>query len=67
MLFGDGRLAFLIGLVLLSLCLLIAWLLTQHFASGPFARIPQESFVIVGWVVIWRPVVSSTNRQATSL
>lgn len=24
--------------------------------QGPFAHLVQESFVIVGWVVIWRPV-----------
>ncbi|MDP3318492.1 MAG: hypothetical protein Q8S58_05130, partial [Bosea sp. (in: a-proteobacteria)] len=23
--------------------------------DGPFARIVQESLVIIGWVVIWRP------------
>jgi hypothetical protein len=24
--------------------------------SGPFARLMQESLVIIGWVVIWRPI-----------
>lgn len=55
LLFRDGRVAFLIGLVILATCVLIAWYLTQQLGSGPFARIIQESFVIVGWVVIWRP------------
>jgi hypothetical protein len=53
-LFRDGRLAFLIGLAGLSLCMALIWLLTQAF-EGPFMRVVQESLVIVGWVVIWRP------------
>jgi hypothetical protein len=53
-LFRDGRLALAIGLVLLALCLFLSWLLTQE-REGPFVRIFQESFIIVGWVVIWRP------------
>lgn len=56
LLFRDGRLAFLIGIVMLAMCLFFAWYLTQHFAGDPFARLIQESFIIVGWVVIWRPV-----------
>lgn len=55
LLLRDGRLAFLIGVVILSVCLLLAWYITQRFAAEPFARIFQESFVIIGWVVIWRP------------
>ncbi|ODT43852.1 MAG: hypothetical protein ABS59_22210 [Methylobacterium sp. SCN 67-24] len=53
-LFHDGRLAFLIGLAGLSLCMALIWLLTQAF-EGAFMRVVQESLVIVGWVVIWRP------------
>lgn len=53
-LFRDGRLAFLIGLVVLALCLFLSWLLTQALDS-PFARVFQESLIIIGWVVIWRP------------
>lgn len=53
-LFRDGRLAFLIGLAGLSFCMALIWLLTQAF-EGPFTRVIQESLVIVGWVVIWRP------------
>jgi hypothetical protein len=54
-LFRDGRRAFLIGMSLLSACLFIAWRLSQDY-QGPFAHLIQESFVIIGWVVIWRPV-----------
>ncbi len=53
-LFRDGRLAFLIGIAVLSACLFLAWNLFQRFEE-PIARILQESFIIIGWVVIWRP------------
>ncbi|QEL25969.1 hypothetical protein FQV39_27685 [Bosea sp. F3-2] len=53
-LFRDGRLAFAIGFVGLAACLFLSWLLTQGL-EGPFARLFQESLVIIGWVVIWRP------------
>lgn len=53
-LFRDGRLAFLIGFAGLAACLALGFLLAQSF-EGPFARVVQESLVIIGWVVIWRP------------
>lgn len=53
-LFRDGRLAFLIGFAGLGICLFLSFLLTQRFEGG-FARIFQESLIIIGWVVIWRP------------
>lgn len=53
-LFRDGRWALLIGLTILGICLFMAWQLSVHF-EGPLSRILGESFVIVGWVVIWRP------------
>lgn len=53
-LFRDGRLAFLIGFAGLGTCLFLSFLLTQRFDS-PFARVFQESLIIIGWVVIWRP------------
>jgi hypothetical protein len=53
-LFRDGRLAFVIGFAGLAVCLGLSFLLTQRF-EGAFARVVQESLVIIGWVVIWRP------------
>jgi hypothetical protein len=53
-LFRDARLAFAIGVAVLGGCLFVAWRLSES-AGGPFGRVLQESFVIVGWVVIWRP------------
>jgi HAMP domain-containing protein len=43
--FRDVRLAFAIGLAMLSGCLFIAWSLSEA-AGGPFGRVLQESFVI---------------------
>lgn len=53
-LFRDGRVGFLIGIAVLALCLLLSWSASQYF-EAPFARVISESFVIIGWVVIWRP------------
>lgn len=53
-LFSDGRLAFTIGLMALAACLFVGWWISEK-VEGPFARVIQESFVIIGWVVIWRP------------
>lgn len=53
-LFRDGRIAFVIGIVLMSVCLFAAWKLSDAY-GGTLGRIIQESFVIVGWVVLWRP------------
>jgi hypothetical protein len=52
-----------IGVAVLGGCLFVAWRLSES-AGGPFGRVLQERFVIVGWVVIWRggpPRWSSTT------
>lgn len=54
-LFRDGQRAFLIAIPLLAICFLLAWKLSRDL-EGPFSRILPESFVIIGWVVLWRPV-----------
>lgn len=53
-LFRDGRLALLIGIAILSACLLLSWYIAQR-SYGPFGRVLQESFIIIGWVVMWKP------------
>ncbi|HEY0236973.1 MAG TPA: hypothetical protein VGC86_18250 [Afipia sp.] len=53
--FKTGRLSLLIGLVILSACFLIGLSLFHSFKEGPFAEIVRESFVIFGWVAIWKP------------
>jgi hypothetical protein len=54
-LFRNGRIALLIGLAVLSACLLLAWQVSLNFGERPIARIVEESSVIFGWVAIWRP------------
>src|SRR5262245_47905599 len=55
-LFRSGRKALLIGLLTLSLCLFLAWYFTYEVAQRPITRLMQESFVILGWVSMWKPI-----------
>ena len=55
-LFRSGRKALLIGLLTLSLCLFLAWYFTYEVAQRPITRLIQESFVILGWVSMWKPI-----------
>lgn len=50
-----GRIALVIGLVFVSLCLLLADGISRlwHHAGAEIAR---ESLTIVGWVALWRPL-----------
>lgn len=55
-LFRIGRRSLGIGVSILVACLL-----TAHFAGGylvetPFKRLVEESFLILGWVANWRPL-----------
>jgi hypothetical protein len=34
---------------------LLGWLLAQEINEGPVSRIVSESFLIFGWVAIWKP------------
>jgi hypothetical protein len=54
-LFREGRVSALIGLIVLSLCLLSAWFIGRSLKEGPLTQILQESLVIFGWVAIWQP------------
>ena len=55
-LFRAGRRAALIGFATLATCLFLAWQVTENFPARPSTRIVQESFVILGWVSIWKPL-----------
>jgi hypothetical protein len=55
-LFRVGRRAALIGFATLSLCLFFAWHVTNTLPARPLTRIVQESFVILGWVSMWKPI-----------
>jgi len=54
-LFRTGRFSLLVGLIVLSVCLLLGLLFSQILQNGPFPDILRESFLILGWVAIWRP------------
>ena len=54
-LFRTGRLSLLVGLIVLSSCLLLGWLFARKLDEGPFPDILRESFLILGWVAIWKP------------
>jgi len=54
--FRSGRKALLIGLLTLSLCLFLAWYFTYQVTQRPITRLIQESFVILGWVSMWKPI-----------
>lgn len=54
-LFKTGRLSLVVGVTVLSICLLLGWLFAQKINEGPASRILSESFLIFGWVAIWKP------------
>ena len=53
--FRSGRQAVSIGLAVLVVCLFLAWLVGGGDDRSSLARLAQESLVVIGWVVIWRP------------
>ena len=55
-LFRNGRISALMGVTLLSTCLFFAWHIANSGPPRPLTRIAQESFVILGWVSVWRPM-----------
>ena len=55
-LFRNGFKALLIGLLMLSVCLLLAWYFTYQLPKRPINRLILESFVILGWVSMWKPI-----------
>ncbi|WP_063614287.1 hypothetical protein [Bradyrhizobium sp. Cp5.3] len=54
-LFRNGRFSLAVGLSILSLCLVLGWLLLRKMDESPVSWILQESFLIFGWVAIWKP------------
>ena len=55
-LFRNGCKALLMGLLVLSTCLFLAWFYTDRLPESRIPRVLQESFVILGWVSMWRPI-----------
>jgi len=55
-LFRVGRIALLIGVVVLAVCLTAARFASNFLGDTPFGRFVQESLVILPWVANWRPI-----------
>jgi hypothetical protein len=54
-LFKTGRLSLLIGFLILASCVIIGFLFMEVFEDGAISDIMRESFLIFGWVAIWKP------------
>jgi hypothetical protein len=55
-LFRNGRLSLVIGLAFLALAITAGELLAGLVDKESYASIVKESFVIGGWVALWRPI-----------
>ena len=55
-LFRVGRRSLAIGLRLLLVRLVAAQAVVGHAANDPFARLIEQSSLILGWVANWRPL-----------
>ena len=55
-LFRTGRISLVIGLVVLSACILGASLITTSFGDSPLTQFFSEGLIILGWVANWRPL-----------
>ena len=51
-----GRTSFIIGIILLAAAIGFGSLVAGAFPGRPFAEILRESFLIAGWVTMWRPL-----------
>ena len=55
-LFRVGRIALLVGLAVLGLCLAASQVVSAAAGESYLGRFIGESLVIVGWVANWRPI-----------
>ena len=55
-LFRIGRMSALIGAAVLATCVLTTQALTAALGSGNVSRFFEESLIILGWVVNWKPI-----------
>lgn len=55
-LFRIGRRSLGIGILVLVMCLALAYVAGGYLTSSPFGRLAEESFLILGWVANWRPL-----------
>jgi hypothetical protein len=54
-LFKSGRRSLIVGFAILSSCFAAGWLAGLILGDGPLPDIVRESFLILGWVAIWKP------------
>jgi hypothetical protein len=52
----SGRQYLSIGLPILLVCLLASQAMRGTIGDGPFARLIEESLIIIGWVANWKPL-----------
>jgi hypothetical protein len=55
-LFSRGRISLAIGLAFLGLSIATGDALASYFEGSPLAELLRESFLIGGWVAMWRPL-----------
>lgn len=55
-LFRIGRRSLSVGVTILIACLLSAHFAAGYLIEAPFRRLVEESFLILGWVANWRPL-----------
>jgi hypothetical protein len=55
LLFRDGRIALIIGLAFLFVCIVLREV-AFSFGTGTVSEIVAESMLIVGWVAMWHPL-----------
>ena len=51
-----GWINFYLGLAVLGLLILLVIFIGKQFPEGGFSTIIREIMIILGWVIIWRPV-----------
>ncbi len=55
-LFRTGRISLVIGLAFLALAIVLGEFAASFASKESYATIVKESFVIGGWVALWRPL-----------
>ncbi len=55
-LFRVGRVSLVIGVAFLGAAIVIGDFVAGHFSKGAYGSLIHESFVIGGWVALWRPL-----------
>ena len=55
-LFRVGRISLLIGLVFLASAIVVGEFIAELFSGDSYSSFIRESFVIGGWVALWRPL-----------